>query len=119
MNYEQIILELMSRIQILEKDVTSLKEQLKLKDDIIIDIPKKISDTERTRQYILNTKKTAKEKGESYIILRAGDVQKIIGLKNRPVIICNAMRQCMNDGDEILHTTPSGYSTTVSIKYYL
>lgn len=52
-------------------------------------------------------------------MLVAGNIQKAIGLKNRPVIICNAMKQLMTDKDEILFAPPSGNSTTVRIKYYL
>jgi hypothetical protein len=29
------------------------------------------------------------------------------------------MRQSMNEGDIVLHTTPSGNSSTIEIKYYV
>ena len=40
-------------------------------------------------------------------------------LKNAMPMVCNAMRQCMGENDIILHETPSGYSSSLEIKYFL
>ena len=121
MDYDRVILELFDRIKILEEKVNKLTNE----NDASIRVnhyerePEKVNYTQLAKNYIENLKNEARDKGEEFVILVASDIQKAIGLKNRPVIICNAMQQCMNENDEILHDTPSGYSTTKKIKYYL
>ena len=70
-------------------------------------------------KYINSKLDNARKQGKSYIILRAGDLEKEVGLSQRIVSVCSAMYDCMQNNDEVLSTTPSGYSTTVTIKYYL
>ena len=62
-------------------------------------------------------KKSAKEAGKPFIILKSGDIHKGLKLKSAMPQVCNAMRQSMNDGDIVLHTTPSGNSSTIEIQY--
>lgn len=116
MNYDSIILELLERVQNLEKEVKELKEGISVKP---IENMTGKTNTQLAREYIQQQKEEARTRGEGSIVLVAGDIQKAIGLKNRPVIICNAMKQLMSDKDEILFAPPSGNSTTVRIKYYL
>ena len=117
MNYEKIIIELMSRIQTLEEQVEYLmaKEKDVIEDETKI---KKIG-TKELREYIELLKENAKTRSEDHIVLRSGDIHKELGLKSMMPSVCNAMRQCMTDGDVILHQTPSGNSSTLEIKYYL
>lgn len=107
MEYEKIILEMLNRICILEEDVKTLKNNTEFNkvrtDDIV--------------NFILELKKNAKERGKHYIELVANDLHKEFGLKNRMPIVCNAMRKAMQSGDEILHQTKSGYSSTLKIRY--
>ena len=70
-------------------------------------------------EYIKGVLTEARKQGKSYIILRAGDVEKAVGLSQRIVSVCHAMYDCMTTKDEVLSTTPSGFSTTITIKYYL
>ena len=70
-------------------------------------------------KYINSKLDNARKQGKSYIILRAGDLEKEVGLSQRIVSVCIAMYECMQNNDEVLSTTPSGYSTTITIKYYL
>ena len=116
LNHESIILELLERVQNLEKEVKELKEGTSVKP---IENMTGKTNTQLAREYIQQQKEEARTKGEGSIVLVAGNIQKAIGLKNRPVIICNAMKQLMTDKDEILFAPPSGNSTTVRIKYYL
>ena len=121
MNYDRIILEMLDRIKTLEEKIDALTSS---KTNIIEKEENKqktanITYTQRTIDYIEGCKKKAKAAGDTEITLIANDVQKAVGLKNRIVIICNAMRKCMHDNDEVLQDTPSGFSTTVKIKYYL
>lgn len=113
MNYEKIIVELLGRIQALEEQVAILMQE---KNQTPEKEARKIT-TDDIRQYILELKKAAKGDGKKCIILKSGDIHKELMLKSAMPQVCNAMRQSMNDGDIILHTTPSGNSSTIEIQY--
>ena len=113
MNYEKIIIELLGRIQLLEEQVAILMQE---KKQISVQDVKKIT-TDDIRQHILELKTAAKNEGKSFIILKSGDIHKALGLKSALPQVCNAMRQSMNEGDIVLHTTPSGNSSTIEIQY--
>ena len=49
----------------------------------------------------------------------AGDIHREKKLKSAMPMVCNAMRQCMGDFDEVLYETASGYSSTLKIEYKL
>ena len=63
--------------------------------------------------------KSVYESNEKFLVLKANDIHKNLPLKNRTPLVCNAMRQCMKANDEVVHETPSGYLSTLEIKYYL
>ena len=113
MNYEKIIVELLGRIQVLEERVATLMQK---KNQASEQEATKIT-TDDIRQHIFELKKSAKEAGNSFIILKSGDIHKGLKLKSAMPQVCNAMRQSMNDGDIVLHTTPSGNSSTIEIQY--
>ena len=113
MDYEKIIVELLGRIQVLEEQVATLIEE---KNQAEKQETNKIS-TDDIRRYINELKKSAKENGKNCIVLKSGDIHKTLGLKSAMPQVCNAMRQSMNEGDVVLHTTPSGNSSTIEIKY--
>ncbi len=116
MNYEKIIVELLGRIQTLEEQVAVLmsnnETQYQKQEN------EKVS-TADIREYISNLKANAQAAGKRSIVLRSGDIHKDLDLKNAMPQVCNAMRQSMNDGDIVLHTTPSGNSSTIEIKYFV
>ena len=70
-------------------------------------------------QYILTLKATAKEEGKKRLILIARDIHKQLHLKSRFPMVCNAMRQCMEQNDIILFQPPKGNSSTLEIEYKL
>ena len=115
MNYEKIIVELLGRIQLLEEQVAVL---MKEKEQVLDQETNKIS-TDDIRQYIVELKKSARESGKHFIVLKSGDIHKELKLKSAMPQVCNAMRQSMNEGDVVLHTTPSGNSSTIEIQYYV
>ena len=115
MNYEKIIVELLGRIQSLEEKVEMLMNSKAIECN---QASHKIG-TEDIKRYIIECKTSAKESGRTFIVLRSGDIHKELNLKNAMPQVCNAMRQSMNDGDEVLHTTPSGNSSTIEIRYYI
>ena len=75
--------------------------------------------TKDIRDYIEAQKNEAKSDGKEFVVLKAGDLHRILRLRNSIPMVCNAMRQCMAEGDVVLHETPSGYSSTLEIKYYI
>ena len=113
MNYEKIIVELLGRIQVLEEQVAMLMQE---KNQLTEQEVNKIT-TDDIRQHILKLKKIAKEERKSFIVLKSGDIHKELNLKSAMPQVCNAMRQSMNEGDIVLHTTPSGNSSTIEIQY--
>ena len=115
MEYEKIIIELLSRIQTLEEQVAMLLQQQTTNEE---KAEEKMT-TDDIRDYIQEQKRTAKMMGESELILRSGDIHNDLGLKQRHPQVCNAMRHCMNSGDVILYQPPKGNGTTLRIEYKL
>ena len=113
MNYDTVIVEMLSRIQALEEQVAELKSEQKkeTEKDII-----KIS-TADIRQFIDGMINEAATNGQDSIILKALDIHNAMNLTSRYPMVCNAMRQCMKDGDQVIFETQSGYSSTLKIKY--
>ena len=71
------------------------------------------------RNYIKRILEEQKKKGNTECILVSGDIHRSMKLSNQMPTICNAMYQLMKPLDEILHTTPSGKSSTIKIGYKL
>ena len=111
MEYEKIILEMLNRIKVLEEKVDALSDGEKIETNTIktLDI----------KNYINSLKINAKNEGKDYIILRANDIHKDLKLKSRMPAVCNAMKQLKLDDDIVLHETPSGFSSTYEIKYFV
>ena len=109
MDYEKIILELLSRIQTLEEKVNVLTEKNKEKTITTNDIC----------EYINGLKTLAKSEGQSNLVLIAREIHKQLNLKSRFPMVCNAMRQCMNENDIIIFQPPKGNSSTLEIDYKL
>ncbi len=112
MDYEKIILELLGRIQVLEEKVDILTKAKKDGDKASIT-------TNDICKYIKELKILAKEKGKSSLILISRDIHKQLNLKSRFPMVCNAMRQCMEENDNILFQPPKGNSSTLEIEYKL
>ena len=122
MNYEKIILELLDRIKVLEEKVKLLesKSESKVEETNEFSSPEKgISLVQRARDYIMGCKRAGKEANNDALILRCNDIQKDLGVKNRPASICQAMYDCMLPEDEVLEAPQSGKSTTVTVLYHL
>ena len=115
MQYESVILELMERVQKLERQVAQLQGQAE-------ELPEPAGEritTGEIRDYILARKRRAKEEGAEELILRSGELHRELGLHSRMPMVCNAMRQCMGPEDQVLAETPSGYSSTLRVRYDL
>lgn len=121
MNYDTIIIELLGRIQKLEDEVKSLRQIVNSEADSATGgIPSKVKTTTKDiRDYIEDQKSVARTNGQTELVLKANDIHRNLQLRSRIPMVCNAMRQCMADGDVVLHDTASGYSSTLEIRYYL
>ncbi|MBM6885567.1 hypothetical protein [Pseudoflavonifractor phocaeensis] len=69
--------------------------------------------------YLLRTLAQYQEQGETSCTLTSGAIHKAMGLKNKMPSVCSAMYQVMEPGDVVVHTTPSGKSSTIQICYRL
>ena len=118
MDYDKIILELLDRIKTLEEKVAILENQPNNKTSFAPSV-RGVGLTEQARNYINDMKSKARQEGKTEITLLCNDIQKALGVVNRPDGICTAMYDCMGGNDEVLSAPPSGKSTTVLIKYYL
>ena len=112
MNYEKIIVELLGRIQALEEKVEALEKGRNEKGE-------ELMSTEDIRRYIKELKRIAMEEGKVSLVLIARDIHGDLNLKSRYPMVCNAMRQCMEENDVILFQPPKGNSSTLEIKYML
>ena len=70
------------------------------------------------RQFIETVRQSAKDQGAEYVDLVSGDVHKELKWKSRLPLVCDAMKNSMKPGDEFIHTTPSGKSSTINVRYY-
>lgn len=110
MDYEKIILELLRRIQVLEEKVDMLTKK---------ENEKPITTTNDICSYINDLKVLAKAKGKDRLVLISRDIHRELKLKSRFPMVCNAMRQCMKENDNILFQPPKGNSSTLEIEYKL
>lgn len=71
------------------------------------------------RLYISTLLQQKKSEGEITYTLRAGDLQKELGIINATPSVCDAMTKKINYQYEILFAPPKGRSTKLTVKYYL
>lgn len=99
------------------------RPQVQIGGNSVVPVDKPIPSPGKTsadiKEYIDRLIREAKLQGKDYIDLVSGEIHKQMGLKNRMPVVCNAMYSKMMPGDEVLHTTPSGFSSTIRIRYYL
>lgn len=116
MEYEKLFLQLLERVTILEEKVKIVEENKT--NNIVTTKPQRGTYTSQVKDYINNKIMEAKQEGANFIILTSYDIAKNINLRNRFPLICNAMKS--NEFKyEILSETPSGYSSTLKIKYFI
>lgn len=103
MEKSALILEMFERIKKLEEQMEILMNERS---------PKKIT-TNDIKKYIL--KKI--EESEDDVTIVSGEIHKELPLKNSMPMVCNAMYAIMREEDQILESSPSGFSSTLKIKY--
>ena len=115
MSYDKIIIEMLSRIQTLEEQVAALS--MTQQHEKASQERNKVT-TADIRDFIDKQISEATERNEKYITFKALDIHNALKLTSRYPMVCNAMRQCMKDGDQIIFETQSGYSSTLEIQYF-
>jgi len=76
--------------------------------------------TETIRDWIRSLLKEAKERGDTYIDIVAGEICRAKSQWNdRAAMVCSAMYTTKRDNDEVLYSPPKGKSTRLTIRYYL
>jgi len=75
--------------------------------------------TQDVRDYIQRLLDKERSLGRKTVILVSGDIHKDMGWTSRMTIVCQAMYSLMQSNDVVLHTTPSGKSSTIEIEYHL
>ena len=130
MNYESVLLELLSRVQKLEADMkvlkesgvvreTSLETEIKLKSAAEKSMNENIREapsigTEQVCDHIQEKKEAARLSGEETLELRAGDLARELGISNRLQIVLNAMQKMMGAED-----VSEGSATMYTVRYAL
>jgi len=75
--------------------------------------------TDAARKLIAKKLIMAKERGDEYFDVRAGNIQKEMNISNRIPAVCNAMRSIDGFEYEVISQPPKGNSTTVVYRYKL
>ncbi len=122
MNYDSIIMEMLSRIQALEEKVAVLSAAVGengTQEDKGSQKKESRMTTADIKAYIEDLLNEAKAAGNDNTVIVARDVHQQLGLKKRYPMVCNAMRQCMGPSDRIIYSPASGYSSTLEIEYKL
>ncbi len=61
----------------------------------------------------------AQSSGLRYVDIRAGDLHRDLGARNRLPLVCHVMRKLMTASDRILQQPPSGQGANVTIRFVL
>jgi len=75
--------------------------------------------TNTVRLHIKNKLSIAQKDGKKSITIVARDIHNELHLKQSYPTVCSAMKQCMGEKDVVVHTTPSGFSSTFEVEYFL
>jgi len=71
------------------------------------------------RLYIDEILAQAASEGMAYIELVSGQIHRDLGMSGRLPQVCRIMWEKKRDNDVVVHTTPSGMSSTIAIRYYV
>lgn len=71
------------------------------------------------RDFILEKLALEKTTGAEYIDLKSGDIHRQMKFDSRMPIVCRAMMSIPSYKIEVIHETPSKYSSTNVVRYYL
>lgn len=103
-------------------------EKLKVEESVI-EVVTKPSEPDQRRergiiktaveQYLQSMIEEAARNGDEYIEVVSLDLAKAVGIMNRLPSICDAMKGFMRDNDVVVHSTPSGKSSTERVRYYI
>ncbi len=99
-----------------QKDIR-IKTKAEKTEQVISEPGKKTAN--EIRQHIDKLFQEAKERGDQYLDLVSGQIHNQLGMKNSMPQVCRIMYEKKQARDEIMHTTPSGKSSTIKIRYFI
>ncbi|MDF2557687.1 MAG: Excinuclease subunit domain protein [Bacillales bacterium] len=100
-----------------EKSVKKLNDFEK-NQNVKKDIKKNLGKKEIVK-YLEDYFEECRFKGFMEVDVVSGDIHSKLNLKNCMPTVCAAMYSMMKSNDKVLNTTPSGFSSTIAIKYKL
>lgn len=100
-------------------DPSNTKIKEKVKENVQEASEVKRKGASDVREYIDSLLMEAKLKGEKSIDLVSGQIHQQLDMVSRMPQVCRIMFEKKKPGDEVVHTTPSGKSTTIKIRYYI
>jgi hypothetical protein len=68
-------------------------------------------------EYINGLKAKVAEDGKKSLVLQSGDIHRQLKLADRMPMVCNAMQKTMAEGDKIINTSASGYTSALQVEY--
>lgn len=74
---------------------------------------------DRVVKYIKGYLEVCKFENRDRIVLKSGTIHNILNFDNAMLTVCNGMYKVRKYTDKILNQTPSGYSSTIEIEYFL
>jgi len=104
------------------KTVDSMEQKLP-KEKKVMSVTRTNTDgkslTQDVRDYMQRLFDKERALGNKTVDLVSGDIEKDLGWSKRLPMVCQAMYSMMQSNDVVLHTTPSGKSSTITIEYQL
>ena len=104
----------------------SAKENCKEKTKLEVDSHKtqanilfKSTSTSDIKTFISKIIEGSRVDGLTFVDIVSGEIHKQMKLSSKMPSVCSAMYALMKQSDVILHTTPSGKSSTIKIRYFL
>ena len=109
---------LVNRISTKENLKEKIKPEVKANNVQAMAISRCVS-TSDIKGFIAEIIERSRQDGLPYVDIVSGEIHKKMKLSSKMPSVCSAMYGLMKENDVILHTTPSGKSSTIKIRYFL
>lgn len=135
MNYDSVILELLTRVQAAEQAVKHMEEAFAVFKAEILERLEKTEQTGPARDAaekeptpigtqqifacIEKMRETARANGEKTLTLNAGEIEKQLGVSGKLVLVVNAMKQAMRAQDRVISPPQEKITKGFTVVYQL
>jgi len=109
---------LVKEISATENCKEKIKPVLKASNAQATPISRRVS-TSDIKVFISEIIDRSRQEGMAYVDIISGEIHKQMKLSSKMPSVCSAMYGLMMENDVVLHTTPSGKSSTIKIRYFL